>query len=67
IVDQVFERLTQLKEEGVTILLVEQNAARTVSVADRVYIMRSGGQIDFEGTAKELESTGRLQSAYLAF
>ena len=65
IVDQVFDLLAELKEEGSTILLVEQNAARTVSVADRVYIMRSGGRIEFEGTGDELAARGGLETAYM--
>jgi branched-chain amino acid transport system ATP-binding protein len=67
IVDQVFELLEQLKAEGATILLVEQNAARTVSVADRVYIMRAGGRLEFEGTADELTERGGLETAYMGF
>jgi branched-chain amino acid transport system ATP-binding protein len=67
IVDQVFDLLEQLKSEGATILLVEQNAARTVSVADRVYIMRTGGRVEFEGTADELSERGGLETAYMGF
>jgi branched-chain amino acid transport system ATP-binding protein len=67
LVDQVFELLAQLKQEGSTILLVEQNAVRTVGVADRVYIMRTGGRIEFEGTADELSARGGLETAYLGF
>ncbi len=67
IVDQVFDLLEQLKSEGVTILLVEQNAARTVSIADRVYIMRTGGRIEFEGTGDELAARGGLETAYIGF
>jgi branched-chain amino acid transport system ATP-binding protein len=67
IVDQVFELLEKLKEEGSTILLVEQNAARTVKVADRVYIMRTGGHVEFEGTADELGDRGGLETAYMGF
>jgi branched-chain amino acid transport system ATP-binding protein len=65
IVDQVFEILLELKEEGVTILLVEQNAARTVEVADRSYVMRSGGRIEFHGTAEELARIGDFSTAYI--
>ena len=65
IVDQVFEILQELKEEGVTILLVEQNAARTIEVADRTYVMRSGGRIQFHGTAKELAGIGDFETAYI--
>jgi branched-chain amino acid transport system ATP-binding protein len=65
IVDQVFEVLQELHEEGVTILLVEQNAARTIEVADRTYVMRSGGRIAFHGTADELAKIGDFETAYI--
>jgi len=65
IVDQVFEILQELKDEGVTILLVEQNAARTIEVADRTYVMRSGGRIQFQGTADELARMGDFETAYI--
>ena len=67
IVDQVFELLEQLKGEGSTILLVEQNAVRTVSVADRVYIMHTGGRVEFEGTGEQLADRGGLEMAYMGF
>lgn len=65
VVDRVFEILADLKEEGVTILLVEQNAARTIEIADRTYVMRSGGRIAFHGTAEELERRGDFEAAYV--
>jgi branched-chain amino acid transport system ATP-binding protein len=65
IVDQVFELLAEINREGTTILLVEQNAVRTVDVADRVYIMRAGGRIEFEGTAEQLAERGGLETAYM--
>lgn len=64
-VDRVFEILEDLKSEGVTILLVEQNAARTIQVADRTYVLRSGGRIELEGTSEELAATGDFAGAYL--
>jgi branched-chain amino acid transport system ATP-binding protein len=67
IVDQVFELLEGIKRSGSTILLVEQNAARTVSIADRIYIMRSGGRLSFEGTGDELVAQGGLEDAYMGF
>jgi branched-chain amino acid transport system ATP-binding protein len=66
LVDQVFDLLQKLREEGSTILLVEQNAARTVMVADRVYIMRTG-RIEFEGSGDELADRGGLETAYMGF
>jgi branched-chain amino acid transport system ATP-binding protein len=65
IVDRVFEILQELHEEGVTILLVEQNAARTIEVADRTYVMRSGGRIAFHGTSSELAEIGDFETAYI--
>jgi branched-chain amino acid transport system ATP-binding protein len=65
IVDQVFEILQELKREGATILLVEQNAARTIEVADRTYVMRSGGRIAFQGNAEELAKVGDFETAYI--
>ena len=65
IVDQVFEILQELHQEGVTILLVEQNAARTIEVADRTYVMRSGGRIQFHGTSEELAKIGDFETAYI--
>jgi branched-chain amino acid transport system ATP-binding protein len=64
-VDRVFDALDGLRNEGVTILLVEQNAARTIEVADRTYVMRSGGRIEFEGTAEELSQRGDFETAYI--
>lgn len=65
LVDQVFEILQELREEGVTMLLVEQNAARTIEVANRSYVMQSGGQIAFQGTAEELAQRGDFEAAYI--
>jgi branched-chain amino acid transport system ATP-binding protein len=65
IVDQVFETLQELNREGVTILLVEQNAARTIEVAHRTYVLRSGGRIAFQGTQEELAKVGDFESAYI--
>ncbi len=64
-VDRVFEILEQLHDDGTTILLVEQNAARTIEVADRTYVMRSGGRIQFHGTTEELAEMGDFETAYI--
>jgi branched-chain amino acid transport system ATP-binding protein len=65
IVDRVFETLQELHREGVTILLVEQNAARTIEVADRTYVLRSGGRVAFHGTQEELAKAGDFEAAYI--
>jgi|SRR5581483_5498216 len=64
-VDRVFEILESLRNDGVTILLVEQNAARTVEIADHTYVMRSGGRIEFHGTAAELAQRADFETAYI--
>lgn len=64
-VDRVFEVLDDLHKEGRTILLVEQNAKRTIESADRTYIMRSGGRIQFHGTAEELSQVADFEAAYI--
>jgi branched-chain amino acid transport system ATP-binding protein len=64
-VDRVFEILDGLRRDGVTILLVEQNAARTIEISDRTYVMRSGGRIDLHGTAEELARRGDFETAYI--
>jgi branched-chain amino acid transport system ATP-binding protein len=64
-VDRVFEILEELHREGRTILLVEQNAKRTIEAADRTYVMRSGGQIQFHGTSRELAEMSDFEAAYI--
>lgn len=64
VVDLVFETLNELRDDGVTILLVEQNAARTVEAADRTYVLRSG-HVAASGTKRELMSRENLGDLYL--
>ena len=54
-----------LHASGTTILLVEQNAARTIEMADRTYVLRTGGRIQFHGTAAELGEIGDFETAYI--
>ena len=61
-IEQVFDRIRSLNDLGTTILLVEQNAEKGLSVADRGYVLASG-EIKFAGTGAELledEEVGRL-------
>jgi branched-chain amino acid transport system ATP-binding protein len=64
IVDDVFAALAALREEGVTVLLVEQNAVRTVAFADRTYVLRTG-RVELEGTRADLHGDARIEQAYL--
>jgi branched-chain amino acid transport system ATP-binding protein len=64
VIDVVFDALAELREEGVTILLVEQNAARAVEFADRAYILRSG-RVAHSGTGEEILRMEDFETAYL--
>jgi branched-chain amino acid transport system ATP-binding protein len=64
IVDQIFGMIEALKQSGLTILLVEQNAAKALAVADRAYVMRLG-RIAAEGTAAEIGAATNLRALYL--
>jgi len=64
IVDEVFATIRQLKEEGITLLLVEQSARRALEVADYAYVMERGG-IVIEGSPAELQKNERVLAAYL--
>jgi branched-chain amino acid transport system ATP-binding protein len=63
-IDRVFETLVQLRESGVTVLLVEQNATRAVALADRSYVLRTG-RVGLSGTREELLQTADFAAAYL--
>lgn len=63
-VEKIFEVISQLKEGGTTILLVEQNANLALSVADRAYVMETG-KIVKEGSAKDLRRDPSVKAAYL--
>ena len=64
LVEQVFETIQAINEQGVTILLVEQNALRALDVADIAYVMESG-RIVLTGRGKELLDDEKVQRAYL--
>ncbi|GAA1272359.1 ABC transporter ATP-binding protein [Pseudonocardia aurantiaca] len=64
LVDLVFETVAQLRREGLTIVLVEQNATRAVELADRTSILRSG-RIVRSGTAEELGGGAAMAAEYL--
>jgi branched-chain amino acid transport system ATP-binding protein len=64
IVNQIFAAVAQLKRDGATILLVEQNARKALQVADRACILDTG-RIVLEGDAAELAAGEAVQRAYL--
>jgi branched-chain amino acid transport system ATP-binding protein len=63
VVDQIYALLGTIRAQGVTILLVEQNAERVFGIADRVYVM-SGGKFALGGDAAEIKNDPRFDAAY---
>lgn len=64
-IDKVYELIDDLRREGLTILLVEQNVELALSVADRGYVV-ANGRISLSGTASELAGSDLVRQAYLA-
>jgi branched-chain amino acid transport system ATP-binding protein len=64
LVNRIFAVISRLKETGVTILLVEQNARKALEIADRAYVMETG-RIILEGDARELAANPEIEKAYL--
>ncbi len=63
-VDKVFDALSELNRRGVSILLVEQNARKSLSTMSRGYVLETG-RISLEGSSEELRSNPEVQKAYL--
>lgn len=64
LVDQIFDVIEDINQRGVTILLVEQNANRALSIADRVYLFETGSVV-LSGNAAELKENPLVKEAYL--
>nr|WP_315426004.1 ABC transporter ATP-binding protein [uncultured Albidiferax sp.] len=63
-VDKIFEVVKDVYAQGVTVLLVEQNASRALGIADRGYVMESG-IVTMSGDAKQMLSDPKVRAAYL--
>ena len=64
IVEQIFEIIQKINENGTTVLLVEQNANLALTVTNRGYVMETG-HITMEGNSKDLIADERIRAAYL--
>ncbi len=64
IIEEIFEIIRELKDEGMTIFLVEQNASQALALADRGYVLETGNVV-LTGTGKELLSNEKVREAYL--
>ncbi|WP_427915159.1 ABC transporter ATP-binding protein [Ramlibacter sp. MMS24-I3-19] len=63
-VDKIFEVVREVHAQGVTVLLVEQNASRALQIADRGYVMESGA-ITMTGNARQMLDDPKVRAAYL--
>jgi len=64
LVKQIFDIIQEINNQGISILLVEQNAHKALSVAKRGYVLESG-RIAAQGTSNILKSDEKIQEAYL--
>ena len=64
LVSEIFEIIKEVSEDGTTILLVEQNAKKALSISDRAYVLETG-KIVLSGDAKELMNDETIKKAYL--
>lgn len=64
LVKEIFAVVRRIRDAGVTVLLVEQNAHKALEIADRAYVLETG-HISMSGNAKDLASDPRIKEAYL--
>jgi len=64
LVKEIFSIITEINQQGTTVLLVEQNARMALQIADRAYVMENGN-IVLSGTGKELAAADEIKKAYL--
>ena len=64
LVEQIFDIIKEVHEQGITVLLVEQNARMALSISDRAYVLEVG-RISMSGQAKDLLQDDRVRKAYL--
>jgi len=64
IVESIFETIQSMSRQGITILLVEQNVASSLEIADRAYVIETGENV-MDGTGEKMKADENLQKAYL--
>ena len=64
IIQQIFDIIEQLRDEGVTVFLVEQNANQALKIADRAYVLENG-RVVMQGTGEQLLNDPKVRDAYL--
>jgi branched-chain amino acid transport system ATP-binding protein len=66
VVKEVFRAVREVRDAGITVLLVEQNVAQALELADRGYVLETG-RVVLEGTSRDLLANPHVRSAYLGF
>lgn len=64
LVEDFFYAISQIREEGITVLLVEQNVRQSLEIADRAYVLENG-RVALEGSSQELLQEALIRKAYL--
>jgi len=64
LVQEIFRLIRKINEEGVTVMLVEQNVTQTLAICDRAYVLENGRNV-LDGTGKELMANEHVKAAYL--
>ena len=64
LVNEIFDIIESISKSGTTVLLVEQNAKKALSIADRAYVLETG-KVVLEGNAKDLLENDSIKKAYL--
>jgi branched-chain amino acid transport system ATP-binding protein len=64
IISELFQVIRQLNHDGMSILLIEQNARQALAIADRAYVLENG-RVTLEGTGQELLANPQVKEAYL--
>lgn len=64
LVDQIFEEILKIRKNGITVLMAEQNAEKTLSFADYAYVL-SEGEVAMQGSGEELLKNDQVQKVYL--
>lgn len=63
-IQEIFDIIQDIQKQGTTVLLIEQNAKKALSIANRGYVLETG-KIVLSGTGKELLASDEVQKAYL--
>lgn len=66
LVEEIFKMIVEIRKAGKTILLIEQNAAMALAIADRGYVLETGSVV-LQGTGKELLDDPAVKKAYLGY